>query len=341
MKTIKNIKVPTGNILIVEGSQGKLEMLSLGDYGKDINIKCDALGLTREISRVEHTKLLPLSKKWVITISTQYGCSMGCSFCDVPSVGKGKNVTFEDLIKQVLTGIKLHPEITSSERLNIHFARMGEPTWNPNVLEATKWLKTHIDPEFKIHPVVSTMMPKNNEWLKTFIHTWMRIKNRLLQGEAGLQLSINSTDEALRETMFNGNACTLEQISKIMDGIVPNGRKITLNFAIYGNENVYEGHRYKGKVIDPKILLKYFNPDDYLVKLTPMHKTLAAEKNGIRTAGDYTQYLPYQETERQIKAAGYDVLVFIASKEEDLGRITCGNAILSGSLPCVPYKEIL
>ena len=35
MKILENIEVPTGNILIVEGECGKLEMLSLGDYGKN------------------------------------------------------------------------------------------------------------------------------------------------------------------------------------------------------------------------------------------------------------------------------------------------------------------
>jgi len=43
---LNNIKVPTGNILIVEGDRGKLEMLSLGDYGKDINLKADCLGFS-------------------------------------------------------------------------------------------------------------------------------------------------------------------------------------------------------------------------------------------------------------------------------------------------------
>ena len=322
------MKVPTGNILIVSGQKGKLEMLSLGDYGKDINVKCDAMGLTRELTKVEHTSMLPLEQKWVITISTQYGCSMGCKFCDVPKVGRGVNATFDDLIRQVLTGIKLHPEVQNSKRLNIHFARMGEPSWNPNVLDATKWLKTHIDPEYKIHPVVSTMMPRHNEWLKTFIHTWMRMKNRLLQGEAGLQLSINSTDEAERELMFNGNASTLEEISHIMDGIIPNGRKITLNFALAGYE------------IDPTILLKWFNPDDYLIKLTPMHKTSTALEHNIKTDGDYTEYCTYSKIENDLKNAGYDVLVFIASEYEDMGRITCGNAILSGTKPEVPYEII-
>ena len=327
MKVIKHLKVPTGDILIVEGENGKLELLSLGDYGKDVNVKCDCMGLTREIEKVDHCNLLPLEDKWVITISTQYGCSMGCKFCDVPKVGAGRNATFNDLIRQVLTGIKLHPEVQTTKRLNIHFARMGEPTWNPNILDATKWYKEHLDAEFKIHPVVSTMMPKRNEWLKTFIHTWMRIKNRLLQGEAGLQLSINSTNELERTEMFNNNAHTLEDIARIMEGIIPNGRKITLNFAIANYE------------IDPKKLLKYFDPDDYLIKLTPMHKTATAIKNNIETAGDYTTSYPYKKDEDALKLAGYDVLVFIASEYEDLGRITCGNAILSGTVPLVPFSE--
>jgi len=328
MELIKNLQVPTGNILIVKGDKGNLEMLSIGDYGKEVNIKCDSMGLNREPDPVKHTKLLPLEEKWVITISTQYGCSMGCHFCDVPKVGPGKNATFKDLTRQVLTGIKLHPEVKTTKRLNIHYARMGEPTWNPNVLDSTRWLKDHIDPEYKIHPVVSTMMPRKNIWLKTFIHQWMRIKNRLLHGEAGLQLSINSTNEKERDVMFRGNAHTLEEIAKIMDGVIPNGRKITLNFAIANYD------------IEPSILLKYFDPDDYIIKLTPMHKTNTAVANNVITSGDYTSYYPYKNTEKKIIEAGYDVLVFMASKEEDLGRITCGNAILSGLMPEVEYKEI-
>lgn len=325
MKIARHLEVPTGDILIVEGDKGQLEMLSLGDYGKDVNLKCDAMGLGREISKVEHTAMLPLTEKWVITISTQYGCSMGCEFCDVPKVGSGKNATFNDLIKQVLTGIKLHPEINFTNRLNIHFARMGEPTWNPNVLDAAKWYKRHIDPEYKVHPVVSTIMPRRNEWLKTFIHTWMRIKNRLYRGNAGLQISINSTNETERIKMFHSNALQLDEIAKIMEGIIPNGRKVTLNFAIANYE------------INPHLLKKYFDPDDYICKLTPMHKTETAIQNDIKTEGEYTTYHPYKNIEEDLKAVGYDVLVFIASEYEDLGLITCGNVILSGSLPKVPY----
>jgi len=330
MNILRNIEVPTGNILVVEADHGNLEVLSLADYGKEVNVKCDAMGLTREINKVEHHELLPLTKKWVITTSTQYGCCMNCVFCDVPKVGPGKNATKNDIINQVMTGLELHPEITGTERLNIHYARMGEPTWNPNVLSATYGIIHSLSPDFKIHPVVSTMMPRMNRGLSGFLGDWMVIKNSVLDGDAGLQLSINSTNEEERSKMFSGNACSLEEIAAIVNPLLPcKGRKITLNFALAGYE------------IDPTVLLKHFNPEHYIIKLTPMHKTVTAITNDIKTAGDYTTFVPYKEHEERLKAAGYDVLVFIASEYEDLGRITCGNAILSGTMPLCPYTEIV
>lgn len=278
MEILRNIKVPTGNILIVEGDKGKIECLSIGDYGKEANLKADFMGITREIKHVEHQQMLPLTEKWVITISTQYGCSMNCKFCDVPKVGPGINATYDDLKNQIITGLKLHPEIHSTKRLNVHYARMGEPTWNDEVLE----------------------------------------------------FSINSTSDAEREEMFSGNSLSLSEISEIGKNLdFPKGRKITLNFAVAGYE------------VDAEKLRGLFNPDKFVVKLTPMHKTHTAIENGIETDGDYTTMYPYQHIEEELKRVGFDVLVFIASEYEDLGRITCGNAILSGTLPECPYTEVL
>lgn len=330
MKIIKNIEVPTGNILIIEGDAGNLECLSIGDYGKDVNIKADFLGLSRDIGHVEHTDMLPLEDKWVITISSQYGCSMNCKFCDVPKVGPGRNATYKDLLNQVLAGLSMHPEVTHTDRLNIHFARMGEPTWNPAVLEFGWSMRDELFPHIGtsvIHPVVSTMMPRMNTKLLDYIREWCKIKNDCFKGEAGLQLSINSTSDTERQNMFNGNSMTLSEISNLMDKMpAPVGRKYTLNFAVAGYE------------INGAKLAKLFNPEHFIVKLTPMHKTSTAISNGIKTEGDYTTFYPYQEAEQSCKEAGFDTLVFIASEYEDLGRITCGNAILSGSLPDCPYS---
>ncbi len=320
MNILKNITTPTGNILIVQGAKGKLEMLSLGDYGQAKNIKADFLGLSREIDGVPHGDLLPLTEKWVLTISSQYGCSIGCEFCDVPRVGPGVNATFNDMVGEILTGIHLHPEIKSTKRLNIHFARMGEPTFNPAVLDCAKWLHDHVNDTHKVHPVVSTMMPSNNEWLKTFIHNWMRIKNRLYEGNAGLQISVNSTSEEERGRMFRGKALRLFEIARLFDGVIPYGRKIALNFALSNYE------------IDEQLLASLFNPELFMCKITPMHETWNVIANGLQTKEGYVSYKPYQDVERRLKSVGYDVIVFVPSKEEDESRITCGNAILSSGI---------
>lgn len=325
MKIVNNIQVPTGNILIVEGEKGKLECLSIGDYGKETNLKADFMGLAREIEKVEHAELMPLTEKWVITISTQYGCSMGCTFCDVPKVGPGVNATYDDLKNQIASGLRLHPEITSTKRLNVHYARMGEPTWNNAVLDFTRNMRKELYPHIGrslIHPVVSTMLPKNNKNLIPFLNEWMEIKNYDFRGDAGLQLSINSTNNSERDKMFGNNAVSIEEaaeIGRILD--MPKGRKITLNFAVAEYE------------IGSEKLRELFDPAKFLIKLTPMHKTITALENGIETQGDYTTMFPYRDVEESLKSVGFDVLVFIASEYEDLGRITCGNAILSGTMP--------
>lgn len=319
---LKNLKVPTGNICIMEADKGKLEFVSLHDYGKAKNIKADFLGYTREINQVPHGELLPLEEKWVVTISTQYGCSMNCKFCDVPKVGKGLNATYDDLKNQVLSALSLHPEVKATKRLNIHYARMGEPTWNRNVLDFTKDVRKIIRPiigRSLVHPVISTMLPKDNKFLNEYLNDWVEIKNDIFRGDAGLQFSINTTDDKQREYLFSGNSYTLEEISKIGDMLdMPVGRKYALNFALGDDFNV-----------DAEKLRDLFNPNKFMVKITPIHITNACKDNNIETKDGYFDYAPYRDIENKIKSVGFDVLVFIPSVEEDTSRITCGNAILS------------
>lgn len=319
---MKTFKVPTGNIFIMDGELNKpLEFLSIGDYGKEKNIKADFLGLNKEINGVPHGELLPLSEKWVITISSQYGCSMGCSFCDVPKVGKGINATFNDLNKQVFSAVNFHPEIKYTNRLNLHYARMGEPTWNEDIIHSAYHLYAHfISLHWGFHPVVSTMMPYKNKKLYSFIERWLDLKDNF-NGEAGLQISINTTDEDVR-TKTMPNAMHLDAISDMFYDLLstreePKGRKITLNFAL--TESCVDAERLKD----------LFNPKYFICKITPMHKTKACINKGLLTDNGYDHYYPYKEVEENLKKVGFDVIVFIPSKEEDESRITCGNALLS------------
>jgi 23S rRNA (adenine2503-C2)-methyltransferase len=79
MEIKKKIVVPTGEIYTAIGEKGMLEFLTVGDYGKNANIKADFLGITRDLNGVPNGEPMPLTEKWVITISTQYGCSMAAS----------------------------------------------------------------------------------------------------------------------------------------------------------------------------------------------------------------------------------------------------------------------
>jgi 23S rRNA (adenine2503-C2)-methyltransferase len=329
----RNIKVPTGNICIIEGEEGLLEVLSIGDYGRAKNVKADFLGLPDDIEGVPNGEIMPLEHKWVVTMSTQYGCSMNCKFCDVPKVGKGRNATYQDLLWQLMYALSLHPEVKTTERLNIHFARMGEPTFNENVLAFTASMPSIIPfvAKNKTHPVISTMMPKMNTRVNEFIEDWIRLKNYNYKGNAGLQLSINSTNEIQRQYMFSGNALSLAEISKMAEKWEsPIGRKYALNFALADD---YE--------VDAIKLLSYFDPKKFMVKITPLHKTHSCEENKIITTGGYEYYTPYKQAEENLKSVGFDVLVFVPSYDEDKGRITCGNAILSGSVPECDYSELI
>ena len=334
MKITRNIQVPTGNICIAEGEKGKdLEFLSLGDYGSNLNVKASFLGLEREIEGVPNGEIMSLEEKWVITISTQYGCSMGCTFCDVPKVGPGVNVTDIDLENQIVEAIKLHPEVRKTKRLNIHYARMGEPTFNHRVLNNAMILPDLIKPligDSLIHPVISTMLPRSNKNLSTFLTRWCHLKNEIYNGDAGLQFSINSTNDQQRFEMFNNSSLPLYRIMSLGQSLpTPLGRKYTLNFALADN---YE--------VDAEKLIKMFDPNKFMVKITPLHKTKSCVDNNIKTSGGYTEFTPYQKIEQELKDVGFDVLIFIPSIDEDLGRITCGNAILSGTMPETDYKEM-
>lgn len=330
----RNIKVPTGNILVMQGDKGLIEFLSIGDYGKNANIKADFLGITRELNGVPNGVIMPLSEKWVITISTQYGCSMGCKFCDVPKVGKGLNATLNDITNQLVEGLKLHPEVEATKRLNLHYARMGEPTFNFEVIEHAKQLHKIVKPYIgnsMIHPVISTMLPKNNNRLIEFLNEWCDIKNDKYRGDAGLQFSINSTDDNQRNDMFNGNTLSLNDIAEI-GRLLPNpkGRKYALNFALADDY-----------IIDAEKLAELFDTNKFMCKITPLHKTTSCEVNNITTTGGYESFTPYQKVETNLKNAGFDVLVFVPSYDEDFGLITCGNAILSGSFPKAEYIQII
>ena len=320
--TIRKIKTRTGAILC--DLEKRMEYLYVGDYGKKNNIKADFLGFTKEINSVPHHNV-DLSEKMVVTISTQKGCPMNCMFCDCPKVKFGGNISREELKEEVVNAIRFSG-CKYTERFNLHLARMGEPSLNAdNVLDFLSYdLRDIVDANMRadvIHPVFTTMMPKSLgiEKLSKILKRFCHIKNEEYDGEAGLQLSINSTDEKQRDELFRGRSLTLECISYICRSLpMPIGRKYTLNFPVTDKT-----------ILDPKELSRLFDKEKFIVKITPIHETNEANANGINTPEGYYKYDVYRQFEQPLLDEGWQVIVFIPSKEEDEDRITCGNALLS------------
>lgn len=313
------IRTHTGKIYVDRERQ--IEFLTVGDYGKENNIKADFLGLTKEINGVQNTAV-DLTKKWVATISTQKGCLMRCKFCDCPSYGFHGNLSREEMAYEIET-ILQNEDVDHTERFNVHFARMGEPTFNLDVpgfvaSDLRNLVRKYIKAQ-TIHPVISTMLPRKNAYLKEFVQTWCAIKNELYGGEAGLQFSINSTDDAQREDQFSGMSLSLKEISDLANELpMPVGRKYTLNFAVTAKT-----------ILDPIRLSELFDKEKFIVKITPIHETNSAVRNGFDVTTSYTDYDVYRKFENPLVGEGWDVIVFVPSREEDSDRITCGNALIS------------
>ena len=314
-------RIPTRTGCIMYDTEKTLEYLYVGDYGKENNIKADFLGFKKKINGVQH-KTVNYEDKFVVTISTQKGCPMNCMFCDCPKVGCKGNVSREELTEEVETCI-VDSGCRYTKRFNLHLARMGEPSFNEDVLDFIESdLRRVVNENMSadvIHPVFTTMLPKNNRFLKERLLRWCRIKNEVYDGEAGLQFSINSTDEEQRNQLFRGMSLSLKEIAEIANELpMPKGRKYTLNFPVT-----------KNTVLDPKELSSLFDKDKWIVKITPIHETKEAVANGIMTDTGYYSYDVYEQFEKPLLEEGWQVIVFIPSKEEDEDRITCGNALIS------------
>ena len=306
---------------IITDTDLNLEYLYVGDYGKENNIKASFLGYDKRIDEVKHHDV-DITDKLVVTVSSQKGCPMNCNFCDCPKLGFKGNATLPELVTEMMSGVALSG-IKHGKRLNVHYARMGEPTFNPNVITSAEYIAKMLGNENsdvtfdEYHPVVSTMMPKTNKNLKEFLHKWVET-GFVYGGEDGfgLQFSINTLDEDDRNAMFRNRSMSLQEISDVIRELpMPKKRKYTLNFAVTSKSN-----------LDVDLMNKYFDKEKCIVKITPIHETVEAVDEGYEIVKDFDVY---EKFEQPLVDDGWDVIVFVPSKEEDADRITCGNSLIA------------
>ena len=257
----------------------------------------------------------PVEEKWVTILSTQFGCPVRCLFCDAGGMFLGNLMPGEMLaLLDYLVDRRFPDGKVPVPKWKLHFARMGEPALNPSVLEVLEMLPGRYDAPSLI-PTVPTIAPSRSaEWFERLLE----IKNTLYPGgRFQVQFSVNSTDEAYRDRLMPHPKWSLEEIARFGERwFEPGDRKLTLNFALG-----------PGIPFDPARVAVLFDPEKFLVKITPVNQTETARKNGIETFLDHRGSAVPEGLLEGLEAAGFEVILSIGEAEEiDLGT-NCGQAV--------------
>ncbi len=259
---------------------------------------------------------LPRAKKWVLIVSTMFGCPVGCLMCDAGGSYGGK-LSKAEILSQIdyMVDSRFPGGWIPAEKFKIQFARMGEPSLNPAVLDVLKEIPGRYDAP-GLMPSISSVAPVGSEG---FFDDLVDLKNDLYSGgRFQLQFSIHTTDKALRDKLIPMRKWSLRKIAVYGAAFFETGdRKITLNAALVD-----------GVPLDPEILLESFDPVRFLIKITPLNPTYQALKHKL------SSYIAPLEEERRyeivqgLRDVGFEVLVSIGELEENLIGSNCGQYVM-------------
>lgn len=258
---------------------------------------------------------VPKEKKWVVIVSVLYGCPVGCSICDAGGWYRGK-LTKDDMLSQIrfVVNRNFPGGHVPVKKFKIQFARMGEPALNTAVLDVLEALPGQFDAPGLL-PCISTVAPQGCD---SFFQRLVDIKNRHYgNGKFQLQFSIHSTDETARDRIIPVKKWDFEQIARYGKKFwSPGDRKITLNFALSEDFPV-----------DQDVIQRYFDPNLFFIKLTPVNPTLRAQENHVTTAITEKSQWTDIDWVQVLHQKGYDVLVSIGEMEENRIGSNCGQYI--------------
>jgi 23S rRNA (adenine2503-C2)-methyltransferase len=256
---------------------------------------------------------LPREKKWVLLVSTMFGCPVGCMMCDAGGYYHGKT-TAEMIFDQLdFLVYKRFPEgIIPARQFKIQFARMGEPALNPNVLTVLEQLpERYCAPG--LMPSISTVAPHGTQ---AFFERLIEIKReKYAGGNFQFQFSLHTTDLALRDKIIPVKKWSFQEMADYGERFFSAGdRKITLNFALAQNLTA-----------DPDRLLEHFTPEKYLIKITPLNPTYRASANQLSSYIDPQQEAEHYPVIEALRKAGYEVIISIGELEENYIGSNCGQ----------------
>ncbi|NOZ00654.1 MAG: radical SAM protein [Deltaproteobacteria bacterium] len=260
----------------------------------------------------------PRAEKWVIIVSTQFGCPVGCLMCETGGWYRG-NLSVDEILWQVDQVVfARHPDgVVPSRKFKVQFARMGEPSLNPDVLDALRALPSRYRAAGLIPCVATTAPASARRWFNEL----SAIKRDMYScGAFQLQFSVNSTDETVRDRVMPVRKWSLEEIADFGHGFYRQGdRKVVLNFALA-----------EGWPLDAGRLAAVFDPGCFIIKITPLNPTARARDKGIGTVLYTDRQDACDRVVEELAAFGFQTIISIGSDEEMAIRSNCGQGVAVG-----------
>ena len=292
----------------------------LEEYGRDdlAKVYVAAMRSSREylVEFVESIQPpIPREEKWVLIVSTLFGCPVGCKMCDAGGEYKGK-LTSEEILDEIdyMVRRRFPDGDIPISKFKIQFARMGDPALNPEVLTVLKQLPMIYNAPGLL-PSVSTVAPKNSE---EFLEKLLNIKNRHYRnGRFQFQFSIHTTDVNKRNELIPTSKFNFKEMADYGRRFYENGdKKITLNFAMS-----------KGYPVDVDVVKQYFDPDIFIIKLTPINPTEKAMCNELVSEIDAYNPASANQIVNDFRSQGFDVILSIGEVEENKIGSNCGQFV--------------
>ncbi len=258
----------------------------------------------------------PRTKKWVVIVSTQFGCPVSCAMCDSGGYYYG-DLSAEEMISQVEAVVERRgwDTLAKCEKFKVQFARMGEPALNKEVLTALRLLPSRFKPK-SLSPCVATVAPA---FARDWFEGLLEIKQELYgETKFQLQFSINSTSERERDGLMPIKKMPFAEIAKFGERFVSRGdRKAALNFALI------EGMSHSAEVV-----AKHFSPESFCAKITPLNPTATASSANLRSK--FCDDRISDEGKKFIEGLnkyGFDVILSVGDlKENEIGS-NCGQSV--------------
>lgn len=260
---------------------------------------------------------LPREKKWVLIVSSMFGCPINCKMCDAGGNYSGM-LTKGEILSQVdyLVRRRFPDGKIPIPNFKIQFARMGEPSLNPAVLDAMESLPEIYDAP-GLQASLSTVAP-DSKTARDFFERLIEIKERHYpKGRFQLQFSIHTTDEEKRDELIPTKKWSFADIAAYASRFSARGdKKVTLNFAPAADYP-----------IDASVMRRYFDPAKFLIKLTPLNPTVRSHEASLHSAIDPIEAETSEHFVEMFRKEGFQVILSIGELEENRIGSNCGQFI--------------